>query len=241
MVARPPHHLTPKQKKILDFITAFTDANGYAPSQTEIARRFRFRSLGTVQNYLVRLQQGGFITRSWNARRSVQPVQLVDDRQGESTLTVPLLGEVAAGRPLDILDILEDAAGEPLPVPLSMLGGRFTRVADVPRERFFALRVVGNSMIEDGILDGDTVVLRKQHDAENGETVVALVNGQATIKVYQRKMERGRTWIELLPANPAFQPIVVEDHEESSFQIAGVLVAVLRVVRARRFLKHASR
>ncbi len=194
--------LTPKQKKVLDFIEAFSDREGYPPSQQEIAAAFGFRSLGTVQNYLVRLEREGVLDRHWNARRGMRVV-----RPQEAGLELPLVGTVAAGRPIEAVE-----TPDTLEVPPSM----------VSRGENFVLKVEGDSMIGDGILDGDFVVVRKQAHAENGQTVVALIAGEATVKRLQRKQNR----IELLPANPAMTPIIVENEE--SFRIEGVVVGVIR-------------
>lgn len=194
--------LTPKQKRILDFIEAFTDHEGYAPSQQEIAHAFGFRSLGTIQNYLVRLQREGFLIKDGNARRGLRVV-----RPETGAVTLPLAGTVAAGKPIEAV-----ANPDTVEVPASMVG---------PGENF-VLRVQGDSMIGDGILDGDLVLVRKQAVAENGQTVVALIAGEATVKRFYRKGKR----IELHPANPGMVPIVVEDEE--SFRIEGVVVGVIR-------------
>lgn len=194
--------LTPKQKKILDFIDVYTDREGYPPSQQEIAGAFGFRSLGTVQDYLVRLEREGHLSRSWNARRGMSVV-----RPKISGAVLPLAGTVAAGRPIEAVE-----TPDTIEVPPSMVG---------PGENF-VLRVKGDSMIGDGILDGDYVVVRKQATADSGQTVVALIRGEATVKRFHRRGKR----IELHPANPAMTPIVVEGEE--SFRIEGVVVGVIR-------------
>lgn len=198
--------LTPKQQSVLSFIQEYSAAHGYAPTQQEIAERFGFRSLGTVQNYLVRLEQHGLLRRSWNGKRSLEVVQ----PEPPASLELPLLGYVAAGRPIEAVvtdDVLE--------VPPSMLG----------RGENFVLRVKGDSMVEDGILDGDYVVVVRQETAHNGQTVVALVDGEATVKRFHRFAER----IELHPANSAMEPIPVTP--EQQFHIEGVVVGVIRHCR----------
>ena len=194
--------LTPKQKKVLDFIQSHIDREGYPPSQQEIARAFGFRSLGTVQNYLVRLEREGLLARDWNARRGLQLI-----RPRTSGFELPLVGTVAAGKPIEAIE-----TPDTIEVPASMAG---------PGENF-VLRVKGDSMVGDGILDGDFVVVRKQATAESGQTVVALIRGEATVKRLKRK---GRS-VELHPANPAMAPIIVEADE--SFRIEGVVVGVIR-------------
>jgi repressor LexA len=194
--------LTPKQKKILDFIQSFMDREGYPPSQQEIAQAFDFRSLGTVQNYLVRLEREGLLSRDWNARRGLRVL-----RPRRNAMELPLVGTVAAGKPIEAIE-----TPDTIEVPSTMVG---------PGENF-VLRVKGDSMVGDGILDGDYVVVRKQATADSGQTVVALIRGEATVK---RLLRKGRR-IELHPANPAMVPIVLEDEE--SFRIEGVVVGVIR-------------
>ncbi len=194
--------MTPKQKKILDFIATCIEQQGYPPSQQEIARAFGFRSLGTVQNYLVRLEREGLLSRDWNARRGLQ----VKRTRVQGT-ELPLVGTVAAGKPIEAVEVPDS-----IEVPSSMVG---------PGENF-VLRVRGDSMVGDGILDGDYVVVRKQPSAENGQTVVALIGNEATVKRFYR---RGKT-IELHPANPTMQPISVPP--DADLRIEGVVVGVVR-------------
>jgi repressor LexA len=197
--------LTPKQQRIFDYIARHIEERGYAPSQQEIAKAFGFRSLGTVQNYLVRLEREGLLNRDWNARRGLQ---LRTAR--ERGLKLPLAGTVAAGRPIEAIETADS-----IEVPPAMVGNG----------EHFVLRVAGDSMIEDGILDGDYVVVRKQTGADHGQTVVALLGNEATVKRLHR---RGRH-IELHPANPAMAPIVIQDPEH--FRIEGIVVGVIRHYR----------
>lgn len=194
--------LTPKQKVVFEFIQEFSGKHGYAPSNQEIAKHFGFSSLGTVQNYLVRLEKQGVLAKTWNAKRSLQALTSPDEG-----LELPLLGRVAAGRPIEAF-----TSGETIEIPKSM---------KVPGE-LFGLRVQGNSMIEDGIMDGDYVIIRKQAQAENGQTVVAMINNEATIKRYYRRP----THVELHPANSEMKPILVDPGDH--LRIEGVLVGVLR-------------
>ncbi|WP_305047023.1 transcriptional repressor LexA [Geoalkalibacter sp.] len=194
--------LTPKQKALLDFIVSFTERSGYPPSQQEIADAFGFSSLGTVQNYLVRLEREGVLSKDWNAKRGLRV-----RRESRPGLELPLAGMVAAGKPIEAV-----SNPDSIEVPASMLGSGEN----------FVLRVQGDSMVGDGILDGDYVVVRKQPDAQSGQTVVALIRGEATVKRLVRK--KGR--IELHPANPAMQPLIIKDEED--FRLEGVVVGVIR-------------
>lgn len=217
-----PKQLTPKQKEVLDFINRFADENGYAPSQQEIAHQFGFKSLGTVQNYLVRLERQGFLRKTWNARRGMQ---VVDQPQPPHTLAMassvavplPLLGRVAAGKPIEAI-----LTQETIDVPASMIQSNGAH---------FVLKVTGDSMIEDGILHGDYVVIKRQEVARNGQTVVALLGNEATIKRYYHRDHQ----IELHPANANYQPLIINSLVESEeggrgFKIEGVLVGLIRKI-----------
>lgn len=208
--------LTPKQKKVLDFITSFSEKKGYAPSQQEIAKHFGFKSLGTVQNYLVRLERHGLLRKAWNARRGMEVIPSTTTEpvtgsspaeSAERTVPLPLVGEVAAGYPIEVI---EDHQSIDVPSTLIQNG------------EHIALRVRGDSMIEDGILNEDVVIIKKQASAFNGQTVVALVDNEATIKRFYHRGEN----IELHPANSAYQPMVFG--RESGLRIEGVLVGLIR-------------
>ena len=193
--------LTPKQKRFLDFVIEHTEREGYAPSQQEIASALGFSSLGTVQNYLTRLEREGLVERDWNARRGIR-VRLPEGYGYQ----LPLVGIVSAGKPIEAIETRDTVA-----VPPTMA-----------HEGNFVLRVEGESMVEDGILDGDYVVVRKQEYAERGQTVVAIMGNEATVKRFHRKGNR----IELHPANSTMEPIIVRNDE--TFRIEGVVVGVIR-------------
>ncbi|GAB6064107.1 transcriptional repressor LexA [Deferrisoma palaeochoriense] len=203
-----PPKLTPKQKRVLEFVRGYWARHGVAPTQQEIARHFGFRSLGTVQNYLKRLEAQGVLRREWNARRSLEVGGTAPETRAGAEL--PLLGYVAAGKPIEAVE-----APETFEVPASMAGAG---------ERF-VLRVKGDSMVEDGILDGDYVVVEKRETARPGDTVVAVVDGEATVK----RFHPGRGEIELWPANSAMEPIRVTPDQE--FRIVGRVVGVIRFCR----------
>lgn len=206
--------LTPKQKDFLDFLAGYSEKNGYAPSQQEMAKHFGFSSLGTVQNYLVRLEALGLIRKSWNARHGIEVVSPKAKSGGASAELVaelPLVGLVAAGAPIESLDNRESVE-----VPRSLL----------KRGEHFVLRVKGDSMIDEGICENDLAIIRKQANALNGQTVVALIDNAATIKKYFRFRDR----VELHPANPRYEPIVVNGEAERDFKIEGILVGLIRKV-----------
>ncbi|TGU74142.1 transcriptional repressor LexA [Geomonas terrae] len=214
--------MTPKQKRVLDFILCFVEEHGFQPSQLEIAQGCGFESLGTVQHYLRILERHGLLARQSNAKRGLQltgnptlaqegavPVGAFAQGGNVSFLELPLVGIVAAGKPVHAFE-LADA----IEVPSAMAG---------PGNVVYEVR--GDSMVEMGIMDGDYVAVHPQSVAENGQTVIAEVNGSITIKKYQRK---GNT-IQLLPANAAMSPIAVT--EEDEFHIRGILVGSMRFYR----------
>jgi repressor LexA len=218
MKRRTRGFLTPKQKAILDFIHEFGAKNGFSPSQQEIAKNFGFKSLGTVQNYLVRLESQGALRKTWNGKRAMEVVKPKASAPSVASATVPLpllvalplLGRVAAGRPIEAIQ-----NDETIEVPASM----------IKTGNHFVLRVTGDSMIEDGILGGDYVVIKSQKVANNGQTVVALLGNEATIKRYYKKSDR----IELHPANPAYQPLIIDSLVDTQeFKIEGVMVGLIR-------------
>ena len=166
--------LTDKQKRVLAYISRYMEEWERSPSFDEICSHFEFRSYNTVSTYLRTLERKGYIRlpRQKNRKRAIEVISPVETRRFE----FPLLGRVAAGKPIEAV---EDAGV--IEVPSAMIGSG----------DHFVLQVNGDSMEEDGILDGDFVVVRRQHTAENGETVVALINNEATVKkFYKRKAYR---------------------------------------------------
>lgn len=204
--------ITPKQKKVLEYIESFSAKKGFAPTQQEIAKHFGFSSLGTVQNYLVRLQREGLLEKTWNAKRSLSTPKIITPPQPASldrpVIELPLLGRVAAGRPIEAID-----QGQTVEVPPSM----------IKKGDHYVLKVIGDSMVGDGILEDDYVVVKKEKSVRNGQTVVALWNNEATVKRFFKKGDR----VELHSANPKYDPIVVRSLVED-FSIEGVVVGVIR-------------
>lgn len=198
--------LTKRQKEILDFITEFIDREGYSPSMEEIAEKFQFASLNAVFKHLEALAARGFLHRDPNRARSIA----LSHKESAAT-PVPLFGYVAAGRPIEAI-----ANPESLAVPEEFLAGRGPH---------FALRVKGDSMIEEHIADGDYVVVESREEVRNGETVVALIDGEnVTLKRFHRESDQVR----LQPANAAMSPLVLDP---SRVRIQGVVVAVMRRYR----------
>ncbi len=193
-------NLTKRQKEIIDFIRAYREEHGISPTQREIREKFRLSSFGTVQKHLKRLEEKGALKREWNRSRGISPT-------GEASGSrVALLGLVAAGRPIEPFPVEET-----IEVPASLLG----------KGEHFVLRVRGDSMIEDGIRDGDFVIVSKRANAQNGQTVVALVKGEATLKRYYAEGARVR----LQPANAAMRPISVDARE---IVVQGVVTGLIR-------------
>ena len=199
--------LTKRQREILTFLEEYIRDHGYAPSFEEIAGHFSFQSLATVHKHLSNLERKGYIRRSYNESRSVE---VLPPRGTTGATDIPLLGKVAAGMPIEAL-----MHQESISVPDEMLPRR-----GGPN---YALRVAGDSMIDEHIIDGDVVVVHGRQGAENGEMVIALVNGaEATVKKFYR--EPGG-WIRLQPANQAMPPL---RFQESEVLIQGVVVGVIR-------------
>jgi repressor LexA len=197
--------LTRRQREIYDFICQFVEDNGYSPSLEEIGAHFRLASVATVHKHIQHLVSKGFLRKAWNRSRSLEPVP----EEGSDLPDVPILGTVAAGLPIEAI---EDGS-ESVKVPAQMMGR--------PGETY-ALRVRGDSMIEDQICDGDVVIVESRPEARNGETVVALVGGrEATLKRFYRKGAQVR----LVPANSSMEPIELPAAE---VQIRGVVRGLVR-------------
>ena len=199
--------LTDKQKDFLSYISRYMESWGTAPSFDEIRAHFGFSSYNTVATYLKILERKGYIRlpKAKNRKRAMELVSPVETRRFE----FPLLGRVAAGKPIEAI---EDRRA--VEVPPSMGGSG----------ECFVLQVTGDSMEEDGILDGDFVVVRRQPVARNGDIVVALINNEATIKRYYR----GKGDIELRPAHAGMESIRVS---KGDLRIEGKVVGVMRYLK----------
>lgn len=195
--------MTKKQKQVFDFICEYIELNGYSPTQIEIKENFNFKSLGSVQDYIRYLKNSGHIQNDSNSVRGLRPV---NKNTNDDLIQIPLHGKVAAGNPIEAFE-----GDETIDIPASMIG----------KGSHFALTVSGESMIEDGILDGDIILIKEKAVAINGETVVATINNEATVKRYYRKTNQ----IELHPANSSMSPIIINDGD---FHIKGVLVGLYR-------------
>lgn len=198
--------LTKRQKEILDFLEEFVEENGYPPSFEEIAAHFGYSSLATVHEHLENLRHKGYIRKSHNASRSIE---LVPVGVRASAIELPLLGTVAAGLPIEAVQEQESVS---VPEDFLMRGGQH-----------YVLRVNGDSMIEEQIREGDYIVVNSRNTAQNGEMVIALVDGDsATVKKFYREGD-GR--IRLQPANATMPPMFFR---ASEIMIQGIVVGVIR-------------
>ena len=196
--------LTKRQREILDYIEQCIAQNGYAPTLEEIGERFELRSMATVHKHLSNLETKGLIRRKWNHSRAIE---VTDDRRPAAAVTIPLLGRVAAGRPIEAVE-----GTDSVEVPASLLRKRNS----------YALRVVGDSMVDEGILDGDLVLVEERPDPRSGELVIATVSDEATVKRFYREKNGS---VRLQPSNAAYKPIFVTDGD---LKIRGAVVGLVR-------------
>ncbi len=199
--------LTKRQKQLIDYLNQYISDHGYAPTLAEVGAYFGLSSLATVHKHLHNLEKKGFITRVHNHSRALE---VATSEKAAESRTLKLLGTVAAGAPIEAFEGTETIA-----VP-----DEFIR-----RDNTFCLRVKGDSMIEDGIRDGDYIIVEGRETANNGETIVALIGNEATVKKFYREAS-GQ--IRLQPANSAMQPIMVG---EGDLAIRGVVVGLMRHYR----------
>ena len=200
---------TQRQKEILDYITSFLERHGYVPSYTQIARQFGVKSRATIAKHIAALEKRGLITREHEDGFALNIK--VEDTSSDSLCEVKLLGRIAAGAPLEVVDYEER-----IPVPRFLLGR-------VSPDRVYALRVKGDSMIDEHICDGDIALIENRTDARDGEIVVALLidENQATLK---RLYRRGAN-IELQPANSQLLPLTLP---ASQVRVQGIFRGLLR-------------
>ncbi len=196
--------LTKRQVQIRDYIAQYSEKYGYAPSLIEIRDKFGISTISTVHEHITNLINKGVLKRAKGVARSLELVkmQIRDD-----LMSVPLVGIIAAGQPIEAIEIPNEAV-------------------EIARDRRFqdgelyALKVKGNSMIGDGIFDGDFAIIKRQEWADNGDTAVAIIDdNEATLKKFYK--EKGR--IRLQPANPVFEPIF-----RKNVEIRGIVVKILR-------------
>jgi repressor LexA len=239
----PAGSLTDRQKRVLSFIEAHIREHGFPPTIREIGRHLGIKSTNGVNDHLNALQKKGFLTREEGKSRTLQLVRDADAAERSSVgafganddldermpgiadaiasfddddlIEVPLLGRVAAGAPI----LAEENREDTVRVSSFFLGGQ-------KHQKVFALKVVGESMIEDGIFDGDFIFVKKQPVARAGEIVVAMIEGEATVKRYFPEGDR----IRFQPGNSRMQPIFVEKRTFRQTDILGIVVGVYRKV-----------
>jgi repressor LexA len=198
--------MTDRQREILDFITRQISKRGYPPTLREIGSHFGIKSTNGVNDHLRALEKKGYLHREDLKSRALRPI--VSTGQ---TIEVPVLGKVAAGQPLLATRNYEDTV-------------KVDRFFIGQNREVFALRVKGESMIEDGIFDGDYVFVKKQLQANPGETVVVMIEDEATVKRYYPEGET----IRFQPANAAMQPILVRKKDFKSVNILGIVIGIYR-------------
>jgi repressor LexA len=198
--------LTDRQREILDFISRSIAKRGYPPTLREIGSHFGIKSTNGVNDHLRALEKKGYLQREDLKSRALRPIVSTGE-----TVEVPILGRVAAGQPLLATRNYDDTV-------------KVDRFFIGQNREVFALRVKGESMIEDGIFDGDYVFVRKQLQANAGETVVVMIGDEATVKRYYPEGET----IRFQPANAAMEPILVRKRDFRSVNILGVVIGVYR-------------
>jgi len=202
-----PDRLTKKQSAVLEFVTSYIQENGYAPSYREVGEHLGVSSTATVHEHIKNLEQKGYLIGD-GAARSLDVAEEV--KRSAEAFALPLKGLITAGEPIEAVE-----QGEQIDVPKNLVG---------QPDNTYVLQVKGESMIEDGILSGDFVVVEEKPSPSNGEIVVALLeNEYATLKRFYREKDR----IRLQPANSAMKPIYAKD-----VAVQGVVRAVIRDMRA---------
>jgi repressor LexA len=201
-------YLTERQKSVLEYIAEYQKKNGISPTHREIRDQFGYSSFGTVYKHLRLLQEKGYLHRDWNQKRGLELLRAVPGTLTSASSEIPFLGRIAAGQPIEALP-----GNDRLVVPDYLFQGI---AAD-----HYVLRVTGESMIEEGIHDGDFVIVLRREQATPGEMVVALVGDEATLKHFFPEGERVR----LQPANPHMKPIYVP---AADVRVQGVVVGLMR-------------
>lgn len=195
--------LTKRQKQIVDYIHKFQTKYGYSPSLIEIAKHLQLKSVSTIHHHIKSLESLGLINKEDNQPRGINITDV------DQIVKIPLIGFIAAGQPIEAIEEQQTM--------ISLVNSDIANPKD-----FYALRVVGESMVDEGIFDGDVVVIKKQSVAENGQTVVAIIdNNQATLK----KLYREKTQFRLEPRNQAMLPFYRDEVE-----IRGVVYQIIQYI-----------
>ena len=193
--------LTKRQKQVLAYVKKYISGHDYAPSFEEIKRHLRLNSVSTIHYHIQALQNMRYLRKEDNQPRALTP------NKSKQTIEIPIVGTIAAGQPIEAIELPDETIAIPR--------DEVTRSGN-----YYALRVTGNSMVDEGIFDGDIVVIKKQETANNGQTVVAIIDeNQATLKKFYKEKNRFR----LQPANPTLFPIYRREVE-----IRGIVVKIIR-------------
>jgi len=199
--------LTKKQKQVFDFINTYRAENGISPTIEEIRKKLKLRAVSTIHEHINTLKGKGYLSKSDNSARSISP-----KRKIQSIIEIPIVGRIVAGQPIEAIENTEDT--------ISLINPSIKK-----SEGYYALRVVGESMIDEGIFDGDVVIIKKQSVAENGQTVVAIIDdNKATLK----KLYREKTRFRLEPRNQSLLPFYRKEVE-----VRGVVVQIIRNIDAK--------
>jgi len=206
--------ITKRQKQILDFIIQYESKNDFAPSLREIKKHFKLGSESTIHQHIEALKKKGYLNKLKNKPRGIELNKI------EKFFEIPIIGKIAAGQPIEAIEFGNES--------ISVLSHEIKN-----KENHYALKVAGNSMIDEGIFDGDTVIIRKQEYADDGQTIVAVIDDNlATLKKIYREKNRVR----LQPANPTLFPIY-----RSEVEIRGIVVKVVRNLEQNSLLLNAPK
>jgi repressor LexA len=207
--------LTKRQREILDYLIGYLENKGYPPTIREIRGAFGLSSNRGIVDHLKALERKGYIRRAKGSSRAIEIMHdaACNDRNGsvpDGVMRYPVAGRIVAGHPAP--PVQEEIGG------FLIDGGLFGAGGD------FLLEVKGDSMSDDHILEGDLVVVKRAESCENGDTVVAMIDGEATVKRYHRAGDR----IELRPANPSYEPIVLGIDKMQDSRLIGIVIGVIR-------------
>lgn len=202
--------ISAKQQRVLEYIRSFTREHGYPPAVRDICQGLGLKSTSTAHGYLERLEKNGYIRRDPSKTRAIELIEedsALSEESFVSAVNVPLLGQVAAGRPI----LAEENLEEYLPMPKSMV--------PYDDKNTFALEIRGESMIKAGILNGDKIIVRQTQIAENGDIIVAMIENEATCKRFFKEKDR----IRLQPENDLMEPMYFDN-----VQILGKVIGLIR-------------
>lgn len=214
--------LTPKEKLVLEFISEFIKKEGVSPTFKEIQENFGFSSINSVQNYIKQLEEKKYLKNPGeNQKRALKvlrspnlfrdSLKSIEPNPTSESLSIPLMGKVAAGTPIEHLKY-----DEFIEIPASLVKNASLT---------YALQIQGDSMIEDGIFDGDTILVQRQNHASDGEIIVAVVNNEATVKRIYRKQKNGKRVVELRPSNSDLNSFW---YPPEKIDIRGIVVGLIR-------------